>query len=219
MIPALWPFSESSHHPQDNSPGPGFFPRVHPDTRVVVELPQEAVSGTRYTSPDAPHMQPGRGRVVQCVTLQAQQGCKHRAWAERPRGCRWPPAEQVAAVGRGSGELLGAQISASRGGAGAEVATNPVSAWTPQQPPITVRPTSCPPRPLFPLARWPPRVFGLMTSARADQAMCGVAGPARGPPGLAACSCPCTQFHLPGVVPESPDKAFWEAGFSFEVGK
>lgn len=145
-------------------------------------------------------------------------GMQAQSLGRRPRGCRWPPAEQVATVGRGSGELLGAQISASRGGAGAEVATNPVSAWTPQQPPITVRPTSCPPRPLFPLARWPPRVFGLMTSARADQAMCGVAGPARGPPGLAASSCPCTQFHLPRVVPESPDKAFWEAGFSLRWG-
>lgn len=87
--------------------------------------------------------------------------------------------------GLGARELLGAQSSSSRGGASAEAATNPVSAWTPHQPPITARPTSCPPCPLFPLARWPPRVSGLLTSARGDQAVCRVAGPARGPPGLA----------------------------------
>lgn len=143
-------------------------------------------------------------------------GMQAQSLGRRPRGCRWPPAEQVATGG--SGELLGAQISALRGGARADVSTNPVSARTPQQPPITVRPTSCPPRPLFPLAGWPPRVSGLMTSARADQALCGVAGPARGPPGLAACSCPCTQSQLPRVVPEGLDKAFWEAVFSLRWG-
>lgn len=96
------------------------------------------------------------------------------------------PSRSAPRGGPGAGELLGAQISASRGGAGAEAATNPVSARSPLQPPITAPPTSCPPpRPLFPLARWPLRVSSLMTSARADRAVCRVAGPARGPPGLA----------------------------------
>lgn len=185
MIPVLWPFSQSCHHPRDSSPGSGLFPLVHPVTRVAVELSQDAVSGTRYTSPDAPLMQPRGGQVVRCVALQTPQGCEPNAWVGALVGADGRLPSRSVQRGLGTGLLLGTQILASRGGAGAEAATNPVSTRTPHQPPITVRPTSCPPRPLFPLARWPPRVSGLMTSARADQAMCRIAGPARGPPGLA----------------------------------
>lgn len=77
---------------------------------------------------------------------------------------------------------MGAQNLASRGGAGAEAATNRGSARTPL-PAANHRSVSPsrPPRPLFPLARSPPRVSGPTTSARADQAMCTrVQGPLGG---------------------------------------
>lgn len=169
-------------------------------------------------------MQPRGGQVVRCVALQTPQGCEPNAWVGALVGADGRLPSRSVQRGLGTGLLLGTQILASRGGAGAEAATNPVSTRTPHQPPITVRPTSCPPRPLFPLARWPPRVSGLMTSARADQAMCRIAGPARGPPGLAVRrpARALAQSHLPGVAPEGRDKAFWEAGFSLrgwgEVG-
>lgn len=161
-------------------------------------------------------MQPRGGQVVRCVALQTPQGCEPNAWVGALVGADGRLPSRSVQRGLGTGLLLGTQISASRGGAGAEAATNPVSARTPHQPPITVRPTFCPPRPLFPLAGWPPRVCGLLTSARADQAMCRIAGPARGPPGLAVrqSARALAQSHLPGVAPEGRDKAFWEAGFS-----
>lgn len=140
--------------------------------------------GVPYTSPDASLVQLGRGRGAQCIALQAPQGGRPNAWADALMGTDgWLPAEQVCTgAGGGRGKLLGAQNLASRGGAGAEVATNRGSAWTPL-PAANHRSVSPsrPSRPLFPLARWPPRVSGATTSARADQAMCTcVQGPLGG---------------------------------------
>lgn len=85
-------------------------------------------------------------------------------------------------AGGGAGEVAGGSEFGLEGGAGAEAATNRGSARTPL-PAANHRSVSPsrPSRPLFPLARWPPRVSGATTSARADQAMCTrVQGPLGG---------------------------------------
>lgn len=184
MIPVLWPFSQYSHHPRDSFPGSGLFTRAPCHYSGRRASPGGGVWNSLH-GPDTPFLQQGGGRVVWYIALRVPQGCKPNACVGALAGADGRLRSRSAQGGPGAGELLGAQISASRGGAGAEAATNPVSARTPHQPPITVRPTFCPPCPLFPLARWQPRVSGRRTSARADQAMCRVAGPARGPPGLA----------------------------------
>lgn len=129
--------------------------------------------GAPYTSPDASLAQLGRGRGAQCIALQAPQGGRPNAWADAlmgADGCL--PSRSAQGLGGGREELLGAQNLASRGGAGAKAATNRGSARAPL-PAANHRSVSPsrPPRPLFPLAQWPPRVSGPTTSARADQAM------------------------------------------------
>lgn len=148
----------------------------------ISSLPKGAVPGVPYTSPDASLVQRGRGRGAQCIALQAPQGGRPNAWADAlmgADGCL--PSRSAQGLG-GRGRLLGAQNLASRGGAGAEAATNRGSARTPL-PAANHRSVSPsrPSRPLFPLARWPPRVSGPTTSARADQAICTrVQGPLGG---------------------------------------
>lgn len=140
--------------------------------------------GVPYTSPDAFLVQLGRGRGAQCIALQAPQGSRPNAWADALTGAdgRLPSRSAQWGLG-GAGEVAGGSEFGLEGGAGAEAATNRGSARTPL-PAANHRSAvspSRPSRPLFPLARWPPRVSGATTSARADQAMCTrVQGPLGG---------------------------------------
>lgn len=100
--------------------------------------------------------------------------------------------------------MLGAQNLALRGGAGAEAATNHGSARTPL-PAANHRSVSPsrPPRPLFPLARWPaaglrPYDFRPRGSGRVH----ACAGPARGRPGIAVRRPARGLAHSGSICPE-----------------
>lgn len=169
--------------------------------------------GTSYTSPDTSLAQLGRGRGSLGCCSPGSAGRQTQRLGRRPHGCRWLPAKQVCTgAGGQGGKLLGAQNLASRGGDGAEAATNRGSARIPL-PAANHRSVSpsLPPRPLFPLALWPPRVSGPTTSVRAGQAMCtrgqGPLGGVLASPSDGMLVVLHTQPHLPRVALEGRDKA------------
>lgn len=179
----------------------------------------EVARATVYPPPTHTHMvRPGGGSGSSVHSFPGSVGMHAQSMGRRPRGCRWPPAEQVGfAAGRWGCGGLGFQPRG--GGAGVEAATNRGSTWTPHQPPITTCPA--PPASRVLCSCWPGGRRGLWPYdfRQRARAMCtGVQGPLGG---LLA-----SQSHRPAparglvhsasssrVALEGRDKALWEAGF------